>query len=175
MSRQGGDNTTRSAMSDAPPAKRARQADGAAAAAAPTDEERRAAKERETKAMHEQQLKCIFVSGLSPTATKEAVAGFFAACGVVVSCELTRKEKTDAVFAFVEFDCEEAVSNALKRSGAVIAGMKISVQRKKSGGGAAVKEGRTKSTSVFVKFMDTDAPTKPDLYTIFEVCSLAHR
>ena len=112
----------------------------------------------------------VFVSGLASNATQEAVATFFATCGVLVSCDVTQKQGSDAVFAFVEFAAPDAVDAALKRTGALLQGKKISVQRKKSKGGAAAKLGKEKSVSVFVKFMDETPPKQDVLYKVFEVC-----
>eukprot|EP01061_Rhynchopus_euleeides_P015512 TRINITY_DN26467_c0_g1_i1.p1 TRINITY_DN26467_c0_g1~~TRINITY_DN26467_c0_g1_i1.p1 ORF type:complete len:242 (+),score=93.76 TRINITY_DN26467_c0_g1_i1:47-727(+) len=121
-------------------------------------------------AMREKQGRSVFISGLGPKASKEKVQEFFSSCGSITTCEVSRREASEAVFAFVEFETEDAVDAALKRSGALLEGMKISVQRKKSKGGAAAKEGRKKSTSVFVKFMEDEPPSQDVLYKIFEVC-----
>eukprot|EP01059_Diplonema_ambulator_P026291 TRINITY_DN43552_c0_g1_i1.p1 TRINITY_DN43552_c0_g1~~TRINITY_DN43552_c0_g1_i1.p1 ORF type:complete len:239 (+),score=67.49 TRINITY_DN43552_c0_g1_i1:100-717(+) len=116
----------------------------------------------------EKRLCSVFVSGLAGATNEKVLCDFFSKYGDIEVCDVVQKEQGG--IGFLEFTTRSAANEALKADGAFIEGMKISVQHKKSPGGAAAKTGRTKSKSVFVKFMDGKIPTVREIRTAFEVC-----
>eukprot|EP01064_Diplonema_japonicum_P016503 TRINITY_DN24510_c0_g1_i1.p1 TRINITY_DN24510_c0_g1~~TRINITY_DN24510_c0_g1_i1.p1 ORF type:complete len:237 (+),score=70.34 TRINITY_DN24510_c0_g1_i1:58-768(+) len=111
---------------------------------------------------------CVFVSGLSNATNEKVLLEFFGSYGDVRECDIVQRDMGG--IGFVEFVTKQSAQDALRATGSFIDGMKISVQHKKSPGGAAPKTGRTKSKSLFVKFMDGKIPSIKDIRGAFEVC-----
>ncbi|KAJ9460236.1 Polyadenylate-binding protein-interacting protein 11 [Diplonema papillatum] len=114
------------------------------------------------------QTKCVFVSGLSGIVSKERMREHFTKYGTVVSCDVV--PRSSGCIGFVEFESLEHAKEAVNATGTLLEGAKITVQPKKSAGGASAKASKQKTNLVFVKFLDGNALSSNDIRKAFELC-----